>query len=350
MKKWSLTLAVLLVMSLLVSLGCAQKPAAPAAHEPYDVIVLGATAGGAAYIASVGLAEIMNKYHPWLKATAQETFGSVDNVKKIDGDPRSFGVVSDITYWLALEGEKPFEKKYPGLRAVGLNYVGTYTLVSMNPKIKTKEDLVGKKIAMGKKGSSISNCSEFVLGDMWGMLDKVDAQYIGWKEGRAAIKDGLVDAMLIVIGLSADDAGNIIWVEHPSFAELIALQEVYFIGPTEAEVQKGMKAKGWPAVYMYVPPKALGANQPDGSGVITIMNAFMADASMPDDVAYEVIKVQYDHYKEWGNYAAHVKFITPDTLGFAPVSSEDGFHPGALKFLKEKGVKFYIGGNAPPLE
>jgi len=223
MKKWSLTLAVLLVMSLLVSLGCAQKPAAPTAHEPYDVIVLGATAGGAAYIASVGLAEIMNKYHPWLKATAQETFGSVDNVKKIEGDPRSFGVVSDITYWLALEGKEPFEKKFTTLRAVGLNYVGTYTLVSMNPKIKTKEDLVGKKIAMGKKGSSISNCSEFVLGDMWGMLDKVDAQYIGWKEGRAAIKDGLVDAMLIVIGLSADDAGNVIWVDHPSFAELIAL-------------------------------------------------------------------------------------------------------------------------------
>jgi TRAP transporter TAXI family solute receptor len=279
-----------------------------------------------------------------------ETFGSNDDIKRVDGDPKAFGVVSDLAYWTALAGGEPFEKKHTDLRMVGVNYVGTYALVSMNPKIRTKEDLVGKKIAMGKKGSVISLCSEFILRDQWGILDTVDAQYIGWKEGRPAIKDGLVDAMLIIIGLSRDDAGKPIWVDHPSFAELIALKEVYFIGPTAAEVKKGMEAKGWPAVYMELPAKALGPNQPDSAGVITIMNAYMADVSMPDEVAYEVIKVQYDYYKELGTYAAHVKFITPDVLGFAPISSEDGFHPGALKFLKEKGVKLYIGGKAPPLK
>lgn len=352
MKRWYLIAALLLVSVLVAgSIGCAsQQPPAPQQREKVDVVILGATAGGGAYIASVGLAELINKYHPWLRATAMETFGSVDNVKKIENDPKSFGVMSDITYWTALEGVKPFEKKYPNMRTVGVNYVGAYALLSMNPKIKTKADLVGKKVGMNTKGSSISQCAEFLLGDVWGMMDKINPQYVAWKEGAQAMKDGLLDAELVVIGLSADADGNVIWTDHPSFAELIALKDVYIIGPTQEEVAAAMKKKGWPAVHMSMPAKALGPRQPEAAGVITIMNAFMGDASMPNDVAYEITKMQYDHYKEWGNYVSHVKFITPKTLGFAPVSSEDGFHPGSLKFLKEKGVKLYFAGNAPPMK
>lgn len=349
MKKWSTILAILLVTSLLFSFGCAQKAPEPAAHEPYDILILGATAGGAAYVISAGLAEVINKHHPWLRATATETFGSNDNIKKMENDPRAFGIVSDLSYWTAKDGGKPFEKKYTNMRAVGLNQICGYNLISMDPAIKTKEDLVGKKIAMGKKGSSISICSEFILGDVWGMLDKVDAQYIGWKEGRQAIKDGLVDAMLVVEVISADDAGNAIWSDHPSFAELIALQKVYFIAPTEAEVEVGKKKKGWPIACHNIPPNALGPNQPESAAAISIMNAYLADASMPDEVAYEIMKVQYDHYKEWAGYHSAVKAITPETLGFAPINSESEFHPGALKFLKEKGVTLYIGGKTPPL-
>lgn len=349
MKRWSIILAILLTTLLLVSLSCAPKPA-PTAREKVDIVIYGATAGGSAYIASVGLADLINKQHPWLRATAMETFGSSDNVKKMENDPKAFGVVSDLTYWIALEGGKPFEKKYTNLRTVGVNVVAAYGLLATSPKIKTKQDLVGKKIAVGLRGSSISQSSEFLLGDVWGMWDKINAQYVGWKEGGQALKDGLIDAMLVVISLSADDAGNPKWIGHPSFSELIALQDVYFIGPTEAELTAAVKKKNWPASYFYIPPKTLGARQPEGADTISIMNAYMGDASMTDEVAYEITRMQHDYYKEWGTYAAHVKFITPKTLGYAPIMSEKEFHPGTLKFLKEKGVKLYIGGSTPPMK
>lgn len=349
MKKWSLIIALVLTISLVGGFGCAQKPAAPAAHAPYDVLILGVTAGGAAYVISAGLAEVINKNHPWLRATNTETFGSNDNIKQIDNNPKVFGVVSDLSYWTALVGDKPFEKKYTSLKVVGLNQICGYNLIALKPDIKTKQDLIGKKIAMGLKGSSISICSEFLLGDVWGILDKVDAQYIGWKEGGQALKDGLIHAMLVIEVVSADDAGNAIWADHPSFAELIALQKVNFIGPTEAEVEAGQKKKNWPIAYLYIPPQALGKNQPEGAGAVSIMNAYMADTIMPDEVAYEIMKVQYDYHKEWATYHSAVKVITPKTLGFAPINSESEFHPGALKFLKEKGVKLYVGGKTPPL-
>lgn len=349
MKTWNVILAILLVSGLVGSFGCAPKPTAPV-REKTDIVIYGATAGGAAYIISVGLAEIISKHHPWLRASAMETFGSSDNVKKMENDPKAFGIVSDNTYWLALEGAKPFDKKYTNLRVVGLNQICTYSILALNPKIKTKADLVGKKIAWGKRGSSIADCSDFLLGNVWNMVDKVKPEYLGWKEGAEALKDGLIDAMLVVIVVAADDAGNAVWADHPSFAELIALQNVYFIGPTEAELTAAAKQKGWPVSYFHIPPKALGPRQPEGADTISIMNTYLADASMSAEVAYEIMKVQYDYHKQWGTYHPAAKIITPKTLGYAPVKTEADFHPGALKFLKEKNVPLYIGGKAPPLK
>lgn len=349
MKRWGIILAILLAVCLLFSFSCAQKAPEPSEHEPYDVLVLGATAGGSAYVISAGLAEVINAHHPWIRATCTETFGSNDNILKMENDPKVFGIVSDLSFWTAKDGGEPFEKKFTNMRVLGLNQISAYNFISMDPAIKTKEDLVGKKIAMGKKGSSISICSEFILGDCWGMLDKVDAQYIGWKEGGQAMKDGLVDAMLVIESISADDAGNAIWADHPSFAELISLKEVYFIAPTAAEVEAGREKKGWPIASYNIPANAFGPNQPEAAGAISVMNAYFADTSMPGEVAYEIMKIQYEYYQEWAGYHNAIKAITPDTLGFAPVSSEGEYHPGALKYLKEKGAKLYFGGNAPPL-
>jgi len=350
MNKWSVVLVVSLVICLLVTLGCGSKPATPQTHEKVDILILGGTGGGAAYIKCAGLAEIINKHHPWLRATVMETFGSSDNIKKFETNPNSFGIVSDVTYWTALEGGKPFEKKQTHVRNLALSALTGVALVTIDPKIKTKQDLVGKKISVGARGSSISQSSELLLGDIWGMWDKIDPQYTEWKAGGEAIKDGLIHAMTVVINLATDDSGKVIWVAHPSFSEIMSLRDVYFIGPTEKEVQDAAKKKGWPLSYLHLPAQALGPRQKEAAGTFSLANNHMCGASMTEEVAYEITKVHLDYYKEWWTYHAGAKIISPDTLAFAPVLTENEFHPGALKLYKEKGVKIYYGGKSPPLQ
>jgi TRAP transporter TAXI family solute receptor len=322
----------------------------PQAAGKEDLLVLGATSGGAAHIISCGLAELINKGNYSVRTSCQETFGSVDNVRKIAGRQNVVGLVADLTYWLALEGKKPFKKPYTTLRATGLNSVATYAFISIDPKIKTKEDLVGKKIAVGKAASAISNLSEFLLGNIWGIWDKVDRQYLGWGAGRPALKDGLVDAMLVIIGVSADDRGKPKWTAHPSFSEIIALKDVTFIGPTREEVQAAGTKYGYPVSQFQIPDGTFGSRQKGSFGAVSVANAYFADATMPDEMSYEFMRAQYELHKEWASYHAQVKYFTPKTLGFAPVRSEADYHPGALKFLKEKNVPLYYGGNAPPFE
>lgn len=321
-----------------------------AAENKQDILVLGATSGGAAHTISCGLAELINKGDYALRASCQETFGSVDNVRKIAGRPNVVGLVADLTYWLALDGKKPFKKQYTTLRATGLNSVATYALITIDPKIRTKEDLIGKKIAVGKSASAISNLSQFLLDNVWGIWDQVDKQFIDWGAGRPALKDGLVDAMLVIIGVSADDNGKPKWTNHPSFSEIIALKDVYFIGPTKEEVRAAGLKLGYPVSQFDVPDGAFGEHQKGGFGSVSVVNAYFADTSMPDEMAYEFMRAQYEMHKEWAGYHAQVKYFTPKTLGFAPVRSEADYHPGALKFLKEKKVPLYYGGNAPPFE
>jgi TRAP transporter TAXI family solute receptor len=342
-KSFVVVLAALTILSLSAAPGQAQA-------QRQDILILGATSGGSAHTISCGLAELISKGNFSLRASCQETFGSADNIRKLSGKPNMIGVAADLSYWLALAGEKPFDKKFANLRAVGLNSVYGYTFLTINPKIKKKEDLVGRKIAVGKSASAVFDLSKLILDNTWGIWDKVEKQFIDWSAGSAALQDGLIDAMLVIVGISADENGKPKWTEHPSFGEIVSLREVNFIGPTQEEVQASAAKTGYVLSHFTVPAGAVGKNQKEAFSVMGGVMPFWADASMPDETAYEFVRAQYEQHKEWGGYHAQVKFIGPKTIGFAPVKTEAEFHPGALKFFKEKKVPLFINGQAPPFE
>jgi TRAP-type uncharacterized transport system substrate-binding protein len=68
----------------------------------------------------------------------------------------------------------------------------------------------------------------------------------------------------------------------------------------------------------------------------TVMNILVANASLPDQVVYNIVKTFFDQradlilaHKE----AENIKYETQKTAA-SPIP----WHPGALKYFKEKGV------------
>jgi TRAP-type uncharacterized transport system substrate-binding protein len=60
---------------------------------------------------------------------------------------------------------------------------------------------------------------------------------------------------------------------------------------------------------------------------------------MDQEVVYEVCRVIYENSSRFGQVHAVGKGMTKDRLAAIPVFTESDFHPGAVKFYKEHGIK-----------
>jgi TRAP transporter TAXI family solute receptor len=72
--------------------------------------------------------------------------------------------------------------------------------------------------------------------------------------------------------------------------------------------------------------------------VSAVANILVVNASMPDDQAYKIVKAVFDHQKEL--IATHAEYSNINVASQKPGNSSVPFHPGAIKYLKERGAKF----------
>ena len=72
---------------------------------------------------------------------------------------------------------------------------------------------------------------------------------------------------------------------------------------------------------------------------LTEFQQVVQDKDLPDDVVYEMLSIMYDHIDEFKNYHAVGKALTRENMGDIAVPVE-GIHPAAIKFFKEKGIKY----------
>jgi uncharacterized protein len=72
--------------------------------------------------------------------------------------------------------------------------------------------------------------------------------------------------------------------------------------------------------------------------VSAVANILVVNASMPDDQAYKIVKAVFDHQKEL--IATHAEYANINVGIQKPSNSSVPFHPGAVKYLKERGAKF----------
>lgn len=347
-----ITISVLLVgilMLLLLGSGVKAKAATqspraptttPAPRKQVALNLYGTVFGGPGYVQTFALSDLINKYSPWVRASIFESMGSMQNVQMAAKKPE----LRSTSVWYAgttqaemlKEGYGPFKgMAHAGLRVVALSGINVLFLYTLNPKIKTEKDLIGKKIATHRAGGLAQVMSEWIF--QYGMdlpLDRFNIQLLDLVEGKNAIADGLIDVATSMV--VQDEKGN--YIPSTPLQELMLTRNVYFVSIDPETIRKAGKRSGFTMVPATMPAGALGPKQPQPvSGYITAM-AFYVDASMPEDVAYEVTRIFYEYADKFGDYGTPGKAIIRETLPLVPCREAD-FHPGALKLYKQKGVK-----------
>jgi len=125
-----------------------------AAAEPANVSVISGPFGTGSYVLSSALEEMSKKFSKAVQINASETPGLVFNTKKLNKEPelkkKMFMSYTVGINYLAVNGLKPFKKKYPSAMLIANYNLGAVWLASFDAALNTKEALVGKKIALGR--------------------------------------------------------------------------------------------------------------------------------------------------------------------------------------------------------
>jgi len=284
--------------------------------------------GGVYYPMGGGIAAVLSKYVPGMQATAEVTGGSVDNLKLIGSGKPYIGLSMADAALNAAQGEDKFKGNKVPVRTLMVLYPNRMHVVTVDGRgISKMSDLKGKRVSTGSPGSA-TEVMAFRLIEAEG-LDKdkdMTRERLGVAESVNAIKDGKIDAFFWVGGLPT--AGVTDLANTPG-------TKIKLID--HANVVPAMNKKYGNLYVEDVIPKDTYRGMDADNHQATVMNILVTNESMDDRTAYNIVKTIFD--KRDDLIAVHKEAANFKLENQKASASPIPYHPGAVKYFAEKGVK-----------
>ncbi len=284
--------------------------------------------GGVYYPMGGGIAAALSKYVPGMQATAEVTGGSVDNLRLIATGKPYIGLSMVDAAQDAYKGEQKFSGNKVPLRTLMILYPNRMHVVTVEGTGVNKiTDLKGKRVSTGSPGSATEVMAFRVLEAAGLDKDKdMERERLGVAESVNAMKDRKIAAFFWVGGLPT--AGVTDLASTPG-------TKIKMID--HADLVPAMNKK-WGNLYVEDSiPKATYSGMDADNKQATVMNILVAHESMDEKTAYNIVKTIFEKrddliavHKEAANFK-----LENQKASATPVP----FHPGALKYFAEKGVK-----------
>ncbi len=316
-----------MLRALFLCFGMLAAAIAPA-QEKFSLSIGTGGTGGVYYPLGGGLANVLSKYVPGLQATAEVTGGSVDNLKLIAGSQRYIGFSMADAALDAYQGEDKFKGHKVPLRTLMVLYPNRMHVVTVEGTgISKMADLKGKRVSTGSPGSA-TEVMAFRVIEASG-LDKdrdMKRERLGVAESVNAVKDRKIDAFFWVGGLptaAVTDLANtpgmkIKMIDH-------------------ASAVPAMNKKYGPLYVEDVIPKSTYRGMEADNHNATVWNILVTSDKLSDQVAYNIVKTMFE--KRDDLIAVHKEAANFKLENQKAAASPVPFHPGALKYFAEKGVK-----------
>ena len=284
--------------------------------------------GGVYYPLGGGMAAVLSKYVPGMQATAEVTGGSVANLQLIGtGKPYLGMTMADATLD-AFKGEDKFKGKPVAVRTLMIMYPNRMHVVTIEGTgIGKMADLKGKRVSTGSAGSA-TEVMAFRVIEAAG-LDKdrdMKRERLGVAESVDAIKDRKIDAFFWVGGLptaAVTDLANTPGVK----IKLI----------DHAALVPAMNKKYGNLYVEDVIPKAMYRGMEADNHQASVMNLLVASEKMDDKTAHDILKAVFDHKDELVRVHKEAENIRLENQ--KAEASPVPWHPGAIKYFAEKGIK-----------
>ena len=298
------------------------------AQEKYSLSIATGGTGGVYYPLGGGLANLLSKYVPGLQATAEVTGGSIDNLKLIaTGKPYIAFSMADAGQD-AYRGEDKFKGAKVPLRTLMVLYPNRMHVVTIEGIGITKmADLRGKRVSTGSPGSA-TEVMGFRVIEAAG-LDKdrdMKRERLGVAESVNALKDRKIDAFFWVGGLPT-----------AAVTDLANTPGIKIRMIDHADTVAAMNKKYGPLYIEDVIPKATYRGMDTDNKQATVWNILVAHENLSSQTAYNIVKTIFD--KRDDMIAVHKEAENFKLENQKAAASPIPFHPGAVKYFAERGVK-----------
>jgi len=280
--------------------------------------------GGIYYPYGGGVAEIWTKHVKDVKAVAEVTGASVENVKLAHKGETVIGEVMGDVAVAGFNGLSKFKGKKHDILSMAIMYPNLLQVVVLKKSgITDIEQIKGKKISSGSPGSGTNFMSETVFKALGIPLDSYKDSRLSFTETANALRDGTVDVGFWSVGPGTS-----------SILDLATTHDIHILNFTPEQQQKILAAnKEYSAVDL-----AGGVYRGIDNPVPTIgvWNVMICQASLKADLVYNLVKALYEHQDYLIKIHPSASYTTAENaVKYSPIP----LHPGTVKYLKEKGIQ-----------
>ena len=299
-----------------------------------NITIVGAGKGAGAFRMAAGLAEAVNKTSQTVNVTNRESKGFVANTRLVASGRSEIGMTNGIFVDFIQRKQKPFHKGKAMMTIRGIGPVSTswFQMATFHRTgIKTYNDLAGKRVNVGPRGSSTLFMTKFIT-DHLGITGKIRKDYLGWSQAATNMIDGKIDAFSIpnpvpspsILRASRSGPLRILSIPDKVRDKFIELSAGYYKDDKDASPYQGMKGKKFKTI------------------AYTIFA--VANEKVSNDVIYEVTRRVYDK----ANRDFLINVFKGWKIGLDFAAKSDAFikqmksfnlklHPGAARYWKAKG-------------
>ncbi|MFZ5814995.1 MAG: TAXI family TRAP transporter solute-binding subunit [Bacillota bacterium] len=306
----------------------ASQPEKPA--QTYNINVATATTAGVYYPLGNAFATLWSDKVPGVKASAQATAGTVENVKLMGRKEAEVAFAQNGVIFYAVTGTGSFAQqgKQSFLRGMTHLYPNVMQIaVRKDANIKSLADLKGKRFVPGANGSATELNSREILSvanlDFRERKDVI-VDYLDYGQAAEAVKNRQAAGAMIAGGLPT---AAVIDMHTSGDVELLSL--------SDAEIEAITKKYPW--YFKVVIPKGTYKGQEKDVVTVAVANILVTREDLPEDLIYNLVKALYDNHDalvQAHKAAADMKLED----GLKGITGVLDLHPGAAKFFKEKGI------------
>jgi len=316
--------------------------ASPATAETkYNLTVAGYSPGGLVSTIGIGMDQALARQFPGSTLTYQTSSGGLANAMLISTGKVPIGFITDGDLTVVVEGREPFKEPITNLRLLVKPYVGamrfqmSHVMVSKDfadsNNLKSFADIAERKprmrLVVNRPGNNDGDVSIALLEAIGVSLD--DVQKWGGQVIRAASRE-MTSLMLdrradvVILGVS---------YAHPRIREMAQGREVVKLPISREAAEKA--AKTWNGSLCEIKADEYDFLASDSYSACIGMGAYVRD-DMDEATAYNLTKAMYEQIETYRSAHRLLKAaVTEKTLAeTGPVPH----HPGALRYMREKGL------------
>lgn len=347
MKKLTRILSIILLLSMVFSLAaCGGNPAAtptPVNSENTNVSAdpaqsaapttkikwsIGSSSSSSApYNCAVMVANFVTENQDWLSIDAQVTAGFNENAYLAATGEVTLGMITaaDLLYAYRQTGNFEGASELGNLRRVclyGLDY--GHQVVRADSDIESLEDLNGKKLNINTPSSSTAARNRALIE----ALGNEESDYQIFEIATGSSYDGLRDKVF-------DSTWNGYEIGNAKLIELASSVPVRLLPIDQVTFDKFNELLDGTLGYGAIPANTYNGQTEDVPTWIGY-NMLCTSVDTPEEEVYQFMKAYWDNIEEVAKLNNSFAALTLDMAAFGP--QEVPLHPGAERYLKEKGL------------